>query len=313
MQRSAVKPKNEYFVYQVLDYLLRRILHMIPPSSWSEQCALRWGFRFQPVPSVSRLRSGALMQTTSADYLQLLLYYLGTFEPYCLPYLKGCVPEGGVVLDVGANIGFYTVESALAVGTRGRVISIEAAADHLIALRKNIELNGMRNISVINSAVGDSVGHATLTLPNGDNLGMFTLAKVDGEQKYSVSVDTIDNLLAKEQIRSLDLVKMDIEGSEHKALLGATETFSRFRPALIVELNESALIRCGSSAAQVTRLLSSMNYHGWRIGRGRPERITDLRANYGCDECLFIHESNPSLIQKLRLPIEDRVSKPRAH
>lgn len=299
MQKGA--PKNRLLVYRAIDWFLRSSLRVLPVAIWTERCALWWGYRFQPAAGVAKLRSGASIRITEIDHLQLLIYYLGTFEPHCLPFLRGCSRKGGVILDVGANIGFYTIESSLAVGSKGRVISIEAAPRHLEALRSNIELNGMENVTVIPLAVGDAPGSATLSLPRGDNLGMFTLGEVGSDEAYSVEVDTIDSLLEKQDITSLDLVKMDIEGSEFRALRGARATFERFRPSLLIELNDPALRRCGTSSQAVRELLDGMGYEGWRIGRTSIERLDSVRALSGCDECLFVHRENRPLVAQLGL------------
>src|SRR5262245_17702558 len=110
-----------------MDAVLRRGLRHLPNWAWADGLALWWGYRFRPAPRVVRLRSGALMKIDAADYLQLMAYYRGTFEPHCLRYLRSCVREGATIIDVGANVGIHTLESALAVGRTGRVIAIEAA------------------------------------------------------------------------------------------------------------------------------------------------------------------------------------------
>src|SRR3982074_3616914 len=184
MTEPGPRRKNKYRAYRGIDWPLGHGLRILPVSLLTEKCALWWGYRFQPAPGVAALRCGARIQIAQADHLQLLIHYMGTFEPYCLPYLRGCAGTGGTVLDVGANIGFHTLESAVAVGSRGRVISIKAAPSHLKSLKQNVELNKMKNVSVIGSAVGDAAGHATLTLPRGDNLGMFTLGEVEGEEAH---------------------------------------------------------------------------------------------------------------------------------
>jgi FkbM family methyltransferase len=303
MIEHRLRRKKDYLAYRVVNWLLRHSLRALRVSLWTEKCALWWGYRYQPAPEVATLRSGPRIQITHADHLQLLIYYLGTFEPYCLPFLRGCAEKGGTVVDVGANIGFYTLESAVAVGSQGRVISIEAAPSHLESLNRNIELNGMKNVSVIGTAVGDAVGQAMLTLPRGDNLGMFTLGDVEGEETYLVAIDTMDHLLEHQNIHSIDLIKMDIEGSEFKALRGAARIFEKFRPSLLIELNEMALRRCGSSTQAVKGLLNDMGYRGWRIGRESVEMMADESAGDGCDEFLFIHLAKKSLIQKLNLPL----------
>src|SRR5438128_6792492 len=110
------RAKNQYLIYRVIDWLLRHVLRVLPVSLWTEKCALWWGYMFQPAPGVATLRSGAKIRIDHADHLQLLIYYLGTFEPHCLPFLRECAGRSGTVVDVGANIGFYTLESAVAVG-----------------------------------------------------------------------------------------------------------------------------------------------------------------------------------------------------
>ena len=178
---KAPPAKNEQpLAYRVVDALLRRGLRLLPIWKWTESLALWWGYRFRPLPTVARLRSGALIQVDPTDYLQLMIYYFGAFEPHCVKYLKRCVETGGTIVDVGANIGLYTVESSLVVGASGRVIAIEAAPSHVRTLSKNIELNEMSNVSLIAAAVGDATSQAKLTLPSGVNLGMFTLAQLTG-------------------------------------------------------------------------------------------------------------------------------------
>jgi FkbM family methyltransferase len=299
---SPLRRKSDYSAYRAVDTVLRYGLRFLPSWSWTERLALWWGYRFRPNPCVAKLRSGALIQVVPTDYLPLMIYYFGTFEPKCLKYLKQCTSKGGTIVDVGANIGVYTLEGSFAVGPTGRVISIEAAPSLVDALRENIQLNGMNNVSLIEAAVGDSVGEAILTLPNETNLGGFTLGPVSGDKAYSVAVRLIDDLLDERGINSVDLIKMDIEGSEYRALRGAARTLARCRPVLMIELNEFALSRCGSSAREVKELLHASGYRGWVIGRKAVRMLPESRSTHECDECLFIHRDNQLLISRLRLP-----------
>jgi FkbM family methyltransferase len=295
-------PKNKYRGYQLIDAALRCGFRVLPIWPWTERAALWWGYRFRPAPSVAKLRSGPSIYISHTDYLQLLIYYFGTYEPYCLPYLRGCAKRGGTIIDVGANIGFYTLESALAVGPTGHVISIEAAPPHVEAIRKNILLNGMTNISLIEVAVADSVGEAMLSLPQGDNLGMFTLGAVTGDQSYRVTLRPMDDLLAEHASDSISLIKMDIEGAEYRALLGAAKTLAKHKPSLLIELNEGALRRCGSSTQAVKDLLTETGYRGWIIRRNGISPISGDKETHDCDECLFIHRQNEVLMHRLCLP-----------
>lgn len=98
-------PKNAQPAGRAIDAVLRYSLHALPIGTWTECVALRWGYSFRPEPRVVKLRSGGKIQVDPTDYLQLIIYYFGTFEPHVLSYLKRCVGEGGTIIDVGANIG----------------------------------------------------------------------------------------------------------------------------------------------------------------------------------------------------------------
>lgn len=296
---AAVKPKNQIGAYRMIDAVLRSCLRTLPPWQWAEHTALWWGYRFRPAPTRVRLRSGASIGFSAPDYLQLLIYYQGVFEPHCLPYLKLCAEHGDTVVDVGANIGFYTLESALAVGSAGRVISIEAAPPIFEALAKNVAANEFRQVRLVKTAVSDVAGEAVLALPRGDNLGMFTLGTVESTESYHVSLRPLDDVLEETGLDSLALIKIDIEGSEYRALRGAARTIGRYKPAILIELNESALFRCGSSAAEVRRHLEDAGYAGWVIGRQGLRSLPAAAAAHHCDECLFVHSDDQRRLEKL--------------
>jgi FkbM family methyltransferase len=283
MTDAVISPKNANPLYQTIDIALKTVLRRLPASELTERIALWWGYRFRPALSVVRLRSGALIQTTHVDHLQLLLYYLGSFEPHCIDAMREHVKPGDTILDVGANIGLFTIEGAKAIGPSGNVIAIEAAPSHANSVRTSARLNKMSNVEVVAVAVGDSDGVATLTLPRDTNFGMFTLGNVEGDESFDVPVRRIDDIVAG---RKVDFIKMDIEGSEYRALVGAEQTL-KSRPPILIELNEAALNACGSSARQVKEFLFVRGYKGRIVGQGRPITLEQVHA---CDECLFISD-----------------------
>lgn len=272
--------KSGNLAYRAVDTILRTALRRVPHSPLAESIALNWGYRYQPQPQAIKLRSGALLHTTHIDHLQLLLHYLGTFEPKALDAMRHRLKPGGCLLDVGANIGLFAIEGAKVVGPTGSVIAIEAAPHHARSVEQSAALNGMSNIEVFDVAVGDQNGEALLTLPGGANFGMFTLGNVDGSETYKVSVRRIDDIVGE---RRIDFIKMDIEGSEYKALLGASQTLERDKPPVLIELNEAALRSCGSSAREVKDLLAQHGYSGSMLD-GQPIAMDQQHV---CDECIF--------------------------
>jgi len=274
-------------VFQAADLALRFGLRLAPPSSLSEHIALWWGYRFQPGPEAIKLRSGAQIQVFDIEHSQLLLRYLGTFEPHCLAYLYKYATPGATVLDVGANIGLYTIEASRAVGASGHVIAIEAAPSHARSVESSIILNGSSNVTVVNVAVGSETGLAILSLPSNGNMGMFTLGNVDGNESCTVPVKRIDDIMDELGIASVDFIKMDIEGSELRALNGAASLLKRHHPPILIELNEIALNACGATSGDVKALLFSFGYKGWIVRRDGLTPLT-IEMGHECDECLFL-------------------------
>lgn len=283
----AARTKIKRKVFSAVDASLRVLLPKLPQSA-AERTALWWGYRYKPAPAIAKLRSGALANITENDHLQLLLYYCGEFEPECLHLMKRYLRPGATVLDVGANIGLYTIEAAKAVGSSGKVISIEASADHARTIERNVKLNGFSNVSLVSTAVGEDDGTAILSLPAGGNYGMFTLGKVSGTASGEVQIRKIDDILKQQGVVAVDFIKMDIEGSELQALRGAIKTIGHSRPPILIELNERALKGCGSSSTEVKTLLTSLGYEGRIVGRNSLVPIPSDQNRHDCDECLFL-------------------------
>ena len=110
----------------------------------------------------------------------------------------------------------------------------------------------------------------------------FTLGDVNGSDAVEVQTRRIDDIVGD---RRVSFIKMDIEGSEYKALLGARETILQSHPPLLIELNEKTLRACGSSTREVKMLLSDYGYKGTLVNTGVAINIDDM---HDCDECLFV-------------------------
>jgi len=138
--------------------------------------------------------------------------------------------QGQTVLDVGANIGTFS-RRALAAGA-AHIVAIEAAPDTAEALRRNLaEPAKAGKATIIEKAAWDSKG--TISFEVGHGMGN-TAVENAGEHRIPVETETIDALVSALGLRRVDLIKMDIEGSEPNALRGAAQTIRRFRPRLLV-------------------------------------------------------------------------------
>jgi len=287
--RSTPRAHREKRSYQLVDLALRTVLRHVPPTLAAESIALRWGYSFQPAPRVIRLRSGLPMRVDPCDHLQILIYYLGVFEPHCLRWLRALLSEDGVLVDLGANVGLYTLEGAERVGPRGRVIAIEAAPMHAELLRANVALSSFEQVSIVQVAVGDHEGTAHLSLPHAGNLGMYTIGDVEeSDESMDVPLRRLDDVLNQLEVDRIDVVKCDIEGAELGALSSGARHIERAHPAFLIDINDLALRRCGADPRSLRRFFDDLGYRGWLIGRTGLMPLPDP-SQHACDECLFIH------------------------
>ncbi len=170
---------------------------------------------------------------------------LGAFEKYEIILFKQYLKEGTAVLDIGANIGYYTVLAAMAVGTGGRVISFEPEPVNHSYLQKNITANNLVNVTAVETALSNANGMLTLHL-NDDNKGRHSLVDYqDTKDVVQVEAMTLDSFLKKENIKKVDVIKMDVEGAEGLVIEGMSETLAVVSPVMFVEFFPAAIHASG--------------------------------------------------------------------
>jgi len=282
------------------DALLRLLFRLLPSSPRTERWAVAWAFRYRGRPRFARLRYGGEVWVDPTDYLQALVCYTGLFEPHCHRVLARLLRPGHVAVDIGANIGIFSVFMGRAVGPSGRVVAVEAVPPHVDVLTRNLRRNRLEQVTVVATAVGANEGELVLSRPKGGNRGAFTAGGVDSVESYSVTVRRLDDVLAECDLPQVDVLKMDIEGSECAALRGAERLLAEQRPTLLMELNATALERCGASCAEAVSLLTAAGYRGWSVRpRGLEAMTTGDEVTF--DECVFVHPSRRDHLRALRL------------
>ena len=169
------------------------------------------------------------------------------------------------MIDVGANVGFYTVLFAKNLNS-GKVLAIEPTLNAVQRLYKNIHLNNvMEKVILFKGAVSDYIGTAKIKTINGreeySTLGHWEHPSIKSENftTYGINVSTIDDLVSK---YSLDpgFMKIDVEGLEYLVLNGSKTTLENKRPVILSELSDYLLKQNGSSSVEVIRFIESFNY-----------------------------------------------------
>jgi len=154
-------------------------------------------------------------------------------------FIKSHLANGHVFVDVGANVGFYSLIASKLVGSAGRVYAIEAVPSSIAVLRANVKFNDCRNVVVHGVAAWSTRGKVKLSVP----LSLYGLASVARNGlSFTVEAFTLDDLLRNEN--RIELIKIDVEGAELEVLKGAQKVLRKTR-YIVLELshNVSEILR----------------------------------------------------------------------
>lgn len=213
-----------------------------------------------------------VLEHRSESYLGKLLALRGSFEEAITRTILRELKHGSTFVDVGANVGYYTTLASRQVGSSGRVIAFEPQESVLAILRRNVEHNECRNVTVVPRAVGASKGTATLWEVSATNDGQATLSLRDGETgralDASVEVTTLAAELNSLAVSSIDVLKVDVEGGEFGVLSGADLVGSLAPRVMLLEVIDEYLARFGSTAADLVEMLRNSGYDVFRLRLG---------------------------------------------
>ena len=251
--------------------MLRALHNNLPdrkPELWrSLPSALAKQLRLRIAPPAGEVRcsifGGLRMQVDPRDPIGRAIYLYGCYDYPLTHLIQTLIKPGMVFFDVGANIGFVSLVAATKCE---RVFAFEPLPSNLKHVRRNLELNHLRNVTVVDRAVGNREGTATLYVPESQNTGLASLNEMAGTQTIEIPVITLDGFVRDRQLSRVDLIKIDIEGAEVMAFEGGRELLSRSdAPDVIFEAHP------GSEAAKW--LAAS----GYRIYEFRLQREWEAR------------------------------------
>ena len=207
--------------------------------------------------------SGYRVRCDLSDSVQRSLFYTGTYEPKTTGLIREALRPGDTFLDVGANVGHYTLLAASVVGSKGRVHAVEASRATAERLEETVTRNELGGVvSVHLAAAADRRYEATVHAAEGEHaIGMRNIRpEQDGVAIERVEAWPLDDLLP--DVRP-DVVKVDVEGSDLRALVGMRKLLESARPRLvIVESQDQLLASFGDSAAGIDGFMSELGYRG---------------------------------------------------
>jgi FkbM family methyltransferase len=194
----------------------------------------------------------------------------GSYEPAAVDLLRSHVTPDSTFVDVGANIGAFTLALA---DRAARVIAIEASPLVLPYLHKNIGLSGRTNVAVFGGAVSrPGVDVVPFYLPPMDHSGMGSSAPQFGVEPIAMPARTLDQVLASHQVGRVSVMKVDVEGYEAHVFLGAAELLrSRPAPLIVFEFLDWAEERAfPGRRGWAQEILVDFGYKLWSLERCPP-------------------------------------------
>ena len=230
------------------------------------------------------------------------IFCFGFYSKHLDTIFSSIVADGDIVFDVGANIGDTTLLLAKQTGRMGKVYAFEPLPVVNRILRFNSTLNGMEQIRIFDYALADSEGQATLQYPTpgktfspmvgrsgitgSASLGDFDRTDAPDCPLQSITVEctTLDTVAHSENIESLRLIKIDVEGFDCRVIEGARNTIRKFRPFIIFEYNHHWERRGGRKLRDALAVLEDYTLYGM-VSRGRRsfQKIVDPNSFKGGD------------------------------
>jgi len=230
------------------------------------------------------------------DWLEKMHFFMGLqgSEPETFPVFMKLAARSGLVLDIGANIGIFTLLACLS-GPQVRVISFEPSPEVFSRLRGNVEANGWSDrCELRNEAASDRQGSAAFDagrVRNSSRAGISTMRVIpgspEGENLIEVRVNTVDAACAGKG--KVGLAKIDVEGHEDAVLRGMAGVLEEHRPDLIVECLEDGPYR------EVMGILLPLGYRIYHLRRGGLQEVDEVRPDPRRQERNFLFTLDPDL------------------
>lgn len=186
-------------------------------------------FHWRERAFVCRTLAGDIVTGNTGDLIQRHLYYFGTWEPNISYWMASALKPGDGFIDVGANIGHYSLLAANLVGSSGPVVAIEAAQWIHATLDEHVRLNRRRNIRTVQVAASDQRGVLRLYPGTPGNSGKTTTIARGGEAAAEVQALPLSEILADGEVERARIIKIDVEGAELQVLRGLAPLLPRLR------------------------------------------------------------------------------------
>ena len=190
---------------------------------------------------------------------ELIIYKI--HEPLTTSLIIKKLTKGMHCIDIGSNIGYYAILESSKIGNNGMVWSVEPSPQNFETLSKNVILNQRKNIKCYNIAIGSGNGKIDFLISKKSNWSKIKNESdhiENGDKIIQVDIMTLDSFSEKNEIKKVDLLRMDVEGYERNIIEGSMNFLEKFKPILMIEVHKMIIGNNGTN--EFLEKLQLMNY-----------------------------------------------------
>jgi FkbM family methyltransferase len=244
-----------------------------------------------------RTRYGFALALDLSDWLGQHVYATGDYEPYTSHVIHSLLKSGDTFIDIGANIGYFSLLAASKVGPQGTVYCFEPIPHIREQLIANLALNNYTSAHVRPEALSDTEGQSLFYLGPSTHRGISSLREFkEASEAIHVTTIRLDSLQINTPVH---FIKMDIEGAEGCALRGMSGLLSSYHPDLVIEMSNPYLAHFGDSGTTIDRFLRSYGYRGYVISQDSLVELSaaDLESNHQFNALFTCREKIPKSLR----------------
>jgi FkbM family methyltransferase len=241
-----------------------------PLKRWVWSMVRRREFDFETTTA-----RGWIVQGNTTDWIQRQIYYFGLWEPNLSAWIESRLALGDVFVDVGANVGYFTLLAAHAVGATGKVVSVEPMPEIFQRLADHVTCNKLTNVRLVNEAAVGPGEEGTVSLYWGGekNTGCTSMLPPNPPVRSATAVArTLASILTDEESRRARVIKIDVEGVEAAAIRGLGLESGRFSNnlELVVEILHDK--SDPERSAQLLHYMEDLGFHAYVMPDDHPFR-----------------------------------------
>jgi len=220
-------------------------------------------------------------------------------------FVSRFLKSGMTFFDIGANQGFYTMLGSKRIGSQGRVFAFEPAPTEFNKLRKNLLINRCRNVVSEPYAVGTYEGFTEFYLCL-EHQGSFSSIRQPADDVISkkklieVPITTLDGYVHRNNISSVDFIKIDVEGGELDVLKGGGEVIDRLRPIIMCEIEARRTQQWGYDTGKIFELLQGYGYTWFSVTKNGTSHYFMSKGKYACENLIAVPKERLDVIEMVK-------------